>query len=310
MELHSASGRWSLGMGLAVFTALQWGSLPILLKGLVGSLDAYTITWYRFFTTFGFLLVIFLVRRKAIEPLFALRGGHLVLLAVAVGGLCANHILYLIALVHLSPSTAQVLIQLSSMFLLLGSLTIFKESFSSNQWLGLAFLLVGLVLFFNQSYDEISSGRGSLLKGGLIMTVAALLWAVYALAQKQLLRHLSPEAIIFAIYLGGTLLFLPTSDPGAALELERAHIALLAICSLVGLASYLSFARALEHMEASRFSVVHAATPLITAGGMATWARLFPGLFPEEHLNALSLFGACLVVVGSALGSWRKASQS
>ena len=136
------------------------------------------------------------------------------------------------------------------MFLLIGSLAIFRESFSTLQGLGLITLIIGLMLFFNQRYSEILSGAGSLLPGILITIAAAASWAVYALSQKQLLKSIPSESIMFVIYLAGSLIFLPFSHPTELFQLNRFQSALLTLCALITLISYLSFAEALDHIEA------------------------------------------------------------
>ena len=53
MNIHQTTGRWLLGLSLALITAFFWGLLPILLKGLLANTDPYTITWYRFLVAGG-----------------------------------------------------------------------------------------------------------------------------------------------------------------------------------------------------------------------------------------------------------------
>src|SRR6185295_7052487 len=48
--VHKVSGRWRLGLALAVLTAACWGVLPVALAILLHTLDAYTLTWIRFVT--------------------------------------------------------------------------------------------------------------------------------------------------------------------------------------------------------------------------------------------------------------------
>ena len=48
MGLHQASGRWQLGLGLTLATALFWATLPIALKVALEILDPITLTWFRF----------------------------------------------------------------------------------------------------------------------------------------------------------------------------------------------------------------------------------------------------------------------
>jgi drug/metabolite transporter (DMT)-like permease len=48
MALHQASGRWKLGLSMALLTALSWATLPVALKITLEQLDPYTLTWFRF----------------------------------------------------------------------------------------------------------------------------------------------------------------------------------------------------------------------------------------------------------------------
>ena len=56
MALHQASGRWKLGLLLALVTAACWATLPVALKITLGALDPYTLTWFRFVLAGGALL--------------------------------------------------------------------------------------------------------------------------------------------------------------------------------------------------------------------------------------------------------------
>ena len=302
MNIHTPTGHWRFGFMLSILTALQFGVLSIVLKGLLSSLDVITITWFRFGVA-ALLLAIVVARKNGLSQAFRLRGLKLLLLFLAITGLCGNFALYLWGLEFVSPSTVQVVIQAVPMFLLIGSLAIFRESFSTLQGLGLITLIIGLILFFNQRYSEILSGAGSLLPGILITIAAAASWAVYALSQKQLLKSIPSESIMFLIFLAGSLIFLPFSHPTELFQLNRFQSALLALCALITLISYLSFAEALDHIEASRVGVVLATTPLITVAGMAFFAPMLPDLLKPEGLNSLSLAGAFLVMIGSMLGS-------
>lgn len=302
MKTHTPTGQRQVGFLLSILTALLFGLLPIILKGLLSSLDVITITWFRFGVP-ALLMAIIVARKSGLSRAFGLRGFRLLLLFLAVTGLCGNFALYLWGLEFVSPSTVQVIIQAAPMFLLIGSLAIFRESFSTLQGFGLITLIIGLILFFNQRYSEILSGAGSLLPGILITIAAAASWTVYALSQKQLLKSIPSESIMFLIYLAGSLIFLPFSHPAELFQLSRLQCALLTLCALITLISYLSFAEALDHIEASRVGVVLATTPLITVAGMTLFAPMLPDLLKPEELNSLSLAGALLVVIGSMLGS-------
>jgi len=62
--MHTTSGRWQLGLALALTTAVCWGLLPIALKITLAGMDAWTLTWYRFATAAAVLGAFLAWRRR------------------------------------------------------------------------------------------------------------------------------------------------------------------------------------------------------------------------------------------------------
>ncbi|NOZ69837.1 MAG: DMT family transporter [Deferribacteres bacterium] len=302
MNVHVTTGRWRLGLALSVVTALLWGVLPIALKALLEYMDVFTIIWYRFSVAAAFLFV-FVIRKNGLPTAVKIRRPVMFLLAAAALGLCGNYILYIVGLDHLSPSTATVVIQLAPMFMLLGSLIVFRERFGTGQWVGFAVLVAGLMLFFNNRLDELVYRLTNYTTGVLLITAAAVSWAMYALAQKQLLRSFSSESIMLFIYSMGVLVFLPFARPAGVAGLDGTGLLLLVFCAFNTLIAYGSFAEALDHWEASRVSMILATTPLITMAAMKLCTVMFPGFAGGEQLNYLSVAGGVLVVAGSITSS-------
>jgi len=299
VNLHRTTGRQGLGLTLALFTAGVWGSLPIALKVLLAALDPFTLTCSRFLLA-SVLLALLGVHRQGL-PVRAIGAGYLLLLAVAGAGLGGNYVFYQMGLRHISPSTAQIVAQLSPMFMMVGSLVLFKERFTRLQWLGFAVLLGGLFLYFNERLEELLYGLRELTRGVLLILAAAVGWASYALAQKQLLERLDPTFVLFVLYLGGGLLLLPLTSPARLVDLSWPQFALLGGTALATLLSYRSFAGALQHLEGSRVSIVISLSPLVTVAGVSLIGPLVPELIQPDPLNPASVGGALLVVSGSVL---------
>lgn len=297
-SMHKTSGRWKLGLALALTTALMWGLLPIALKLLLGAMDAYTITWYRFLAA-AIVLGIFQARRGALGGLNGLAPRAWLLMVVAVAGLLANYVIYLLGLDYITPGAAQVVIQLAPVLLLLGGLIVYGERFSGAQWLGFIVLLTGMALFFNHRIDELFGSFGDYALGVVLIVIAAFTWASYALAQKQLLNSLPSEKIMLVIYIAGVAVFLPPSEIGSIAELDGFGLGLLVFASVNTLIAYGAFAESLDHWEASRVSAVLAITPLLTLVFMALFSMVTDAVSPEP-LNLLSMIGAILVAGGSA----------
>ncbi|WJM96314.1 DMT family transporter [Pseudomonas defluvii] len=298
--MHISSGRWVYGLFLALLTAVLWGILPIKLKQVLLVMDPVTVTWFRLLVSGGLLLA-FLGATRRLPSVRALGRNGRFLLLLCVGGLVGNYVLYLIGLNMLSPGTAQLMIQMGPVLLLISSVVVFKERFSLGQGIGLVILLLGFGLFFNQRLDELLTSLGTYTKGILIILLAAAVWTFYALGQKQLLTVWSSPQVMMVIYLICALILTPWAHPLEALQLSPLQGWLLLACCLNTLVAYGAFAEALAHWEASRVSATLAITPLVTFGCVALAAMLWPGYVQPEQINGLAYIGAVIVVLGSVL---------
>jgi len=120
MNRHTTSGRWGLGISLALFTTFIWGLIPVILKVLIQSLDAYTITFYRFFIAAVLSAAAVMYRSDFRSMIRGIRGMYWILALAAILGFTGSYILYPLALAYVSPSVAQVLNQVSFIFMLVG----------------------------------------------------------------------------------------------------------------------------------------------------------------------------------------------
>jgi len=296
--MHSTSGRWRLGLALALTTAVFWGMLPIALQVALEGMDAWTITWYRFATA-ALALGIFLAWRGRVPLRAPLTRRGWVLYAVALLCLVANYVSYLLSLELTSPTVAQVLIQLAPMFLLFGGVIVFRERFAPLQWAGFVVLVAGLLVFFHDRYAEVFALQTRLGLGVAVMLFSALVWSVYAMAQKQLLTQLASGQVLFLLYAGAVPLLLPPAQLAQILELNGLQLGMLAFCCANTVIAYGCFAEALEHWEVSRVSAVVTLAPIVTVLGMQGAAWLWPAGVPAESLSGWNLLGASLVVAGS-----------
>ena len=309
MDLHRPSGNRSLGFSLAALTMLLWGVLPLALKVVLDSLDAVTITWFRFGAS-SLLLGAWLAWRGRLPRLGGLAATGRVLLVVATLGLAVNYLTYLVGLDLTSAANAQVLIQLAPLLLALGGLIVFRERFTPFQWLGFAILVAGLGIFFAGQLLALARDLDRYLRGVALLVLAAVTWAVYGLAQKQLLHSLSSQAVMLCIYVGCFLCFSAGAKPAALGALDGAALAALLFCAVNTLLAYGAFAAALEHWEASRVSAVLSLTPLATLSYAWLGGIWLPDWVQAESVSPWSLSGAFAVVGGSLLISLSGAPRS
>jgi drug/metabolite transporter (DMT)-like permease len=305
--MHQTSGRWRLGLALSLLTVVLWGILPIALKVTLQALDVYTVTWFRFVVSFG-LLAVYLAMRGKLPIAANLGSASGKLLAIAIIFLALNYILFLKGLALTSPANAEVIIQLAPVLLGFGGLVVFKEHYTLRQWIGVSVLTLGFVLFFNEQLTNLITAQGEYLLGTGLTVLGAAAWAIYALAQKQLLQSLSSASIMLIIYGACALLFTPFAQPQIIFTLNYLQTGMLIFCALNTLIAYGAFAEALEHWEASRVSAVLALAPIVTLISVDVVSVIAPSLIPPERLTVIGIAGAALVVSGSmaiALGKVR-----
>ncbi|MGM3304922.1 DMT family transporter [Anabaena sp. WFMT] len=296
--MHQSSGRWRLGLGLSLVTVFLWGILPIALKVILQALDVYTIIWFRFSMSFV-LLAIYLSVQGKLPTIEELRSSSGKLLAIVTIFLATNYFFFMQGLALTAPANAEVIIQLATVLLGFGGLVIFKEHYTLRQWIGVSVLTLGFALFFNAQLTNLITAQGQYLLGSGLVVLGAVAWAIYALAQKQLLQSLSSSNIMLIIYGGCALLFTPFAKINTVFSLNPLHLGMLLFCGLNTLIAYGAFAESLAHWEASRVSAVLALAPIVTLISVWIVSGIFPTLIPPEHITIIGIIGALLVVSGS-----------
>ena len=307
-NLHQITGRWRYGLFLTLITCVMWTVLPLFLKLLLEKMDPVTITWYRFLMCSVMMWAI-LARTGSLPRRHQFGRATLWLVVIAALGLYGNYILFLYGLDRVSPGAAQILIQSGPMFLLIASLIIFREPFTSTQWIGFAILTIGMFLFFNRQLDELFTTLGQYTIGAILILLAAVLWTAFSLAQKQLLRNFSSGQILFMLCVGAVVLYAPTTRPAQIIVLNNTEIGILIFCGFNLVIAYGCFTEALQHWEASRISATLSLIPLTTLGLLEICERWLPAIGKSENLNLLGWTGAVLVVVGSVLCALAKRSS-
>lgn len=297
----SASGQNHLfGFTLSLITAGLWGTLPVALKELLAGMDASTIVWYRFLVA-GIVLLLWLSIRKELPNVFAVSSRIRWYLLIASIGLCCNYYWFSDSLNYVNAETSEAVIQLTTLFLILGGVIFYKEPFVGVQKLGTLLILCGLLLFFHDRLSEFTSFENTQTIGVFILVLSAITWTTYALLQKQLLQTFSSPQILLLIYVFSAAALMPLSNPSTLLGLTGFQFGLLLFCCVNTLVAYGCFAEALKVWDASKVSAVLALAPLFTIGALRITVYFVPDYAFSDRLNWISLLGALFLVVGSVL---------
>ncbi|CCV30832.1 TPA: DMT family transporter [Yersinia enterocolitica] len=294
-----------LGIFLALTTAVFWGALPIAMKQVLEVMEPYTIVWYRFMmATIG--LGIILASRRQLPSLKLFRQRRwLVLLIVATCGLLGNFIFFSSSLQYLSPTTSQVIGQLSPVGMMVASVLILKERMRITQVIGAVMLIFGLLLFFNTSLHELFTRMTDYTLGVALGVCAAVVWVSYGVAQKVLLRRMASQQILLLLYTLCAIALFPLAKPAVIFQLNGWQFACLLFCGVNTLVGYGALAEAMARWQAAQVSALVTLTPLFTLFFSILLALAWPDMFAAPSLNFVGYVGAFVVVAGamfSAIG--------
>jgi drug/metabolite transporter (DMT)-like permease len=286
---------------LSLVTTVMWGVLPLALGILLDHISAFTSMTVRFVVAALFLIVVLGIRRD-LPKLKGLARGDWGLLLLAILGLAGNYLFFQLGVHMTTPATAQLLIQISPVMFLLGSIFFFKERLVKMQWVGLFILLCGFGLYFWGRGNNAEAGAEYGL-GVVCILIASVTWAAYALAQKQLLTVFKSQPLMMLIYAGGFVAAVPFADLPSVRVLDGLGIALLTFAAFNTIIAYGAFAEALAHWEASRVSAVLALTPVLTLLLAHLLSGIWPAYVRAETLSWINVTGAVMVVSGSMVAA-------
>ena len=289
-----------MGFSLSLTAAAMWGVLPIALKELLLGMNAQTIVWYRFLVA-GLILFFWLSFKKELPNVFSTTRLIQLLLVIAALGLCSNYYFFSDSLNYVNGETSEAVIQLTTLFLILGGVVFYKEPFVGVQKFGTFLIVCGLLLFFHDRLAEFADFQSNQTIGVFIVFLAAITWTIYSLLQKKLLERFSSPQILFLIYSFSAIILLPFISANILLDLTSFELGLLGFCCMNTLIAYGCFTEALNCWEASKVSAVLALAPLFTIGGLKLIVYVYPTYAFTDRLSALSIIGALLLVIGSVL---------
>jgi drug/metabolite transporter (DMT)-like permease len=179
----------------------------------------------------------------------------------------------------------------------LGSYFWLGEGLSGSQLMGVALALVGMVHVVVQGqWQQLATFR--LVPGDILIVIAAIAWAVYALLQRLWGSRLSATAQLAVISLGGALVTLPFavwemfSGKTPALGWEAFTMVVLTAV-FPGVLAYWIYNWAQRVLGASRVAVTFYLGPLYTA--------LISQAVLNEPLHGFHFVGAILILSGVAL---------
>lgn len=290
-------------------TILVWGTAFTGIKVLVQYLSPADVAVLRFLFGAVPFVGLWIVKRRAWRrrPPMDARGALRILLlgalAVPVYHVTLNwgeQILTTTASHDVAAGVSALLVATTPGFTFILAVPALGERATVRRVLGLLVALVGVALL-------VFWGRGvptepAAVRGGLVVLLAPISWAVYSILIKKELRRLGPLELTTYSLLAGTILLAPFSlrglwDAAPTLPLEAWVWAVwLGVAATFG--GYVVWNVALQHWDATRVSTFVYLAPLAAVG----WAVVLV----DERVTWAMAFGGALILFGVWLASGRR----
>jgi drug/metabolite transporter (DMT)-like permease len=291
------------GILYAVITAVLFGVLAIALKYSLSGLTPADITWFRFVLAFVILTGYYYFRKP--QYLRILRKPPLILI-IATLCLSLNYYGFIEGLNLTTPSIAQVFIQLGPVLLAAAGFIFFHEKVTWRQIVGLFLVVAGLLIFYNEQFSLILSGKGRWQTGVIWILVAAIAWAAYSVLLKIMVLKHPPMQLNLVIFGLPVLLYLPFVNFSHFAGIHIAGWLILIFLGLNTLVAYGLLSMAIHYIEANKVSVILILNPILTFALMAIISHSGATWIQHEHYTAVTLLGATIVLAGAILTIFRK----
>lgn len=186
-----------------ILTAFLFGTMEVALKLAGSELDAFQLTFLRFFI--GGLLLFPFALTELKRNGTRLKGKDFLYLAyVGILGIPLSMVFFQLGVMHSNASTASVLISINPMFTMIFAHFMTEEKMTKNSFVVLFFGLLG-ILFMVKPWD-LQEGNTAL--GIFLMLLAAMLFGLYTVAGKISVKKMGIMAQTSFSFLFGSLILL------------------------------------------------------------------------------------------------------
>jgi len=263
-----------LYLGITLFF---FSSMEVISKPLMGSVDPFFLTWFRFFVG-GLFLLLFVRKRLSLRS---------VLLLATVGSMnsIVSMTLLQLSIKYGNASTAATLVSTNPLFV---SLLVFiaGEKLAKRKFFGALLGLMGIIVF---AYGKIV---GDTFIGIFFGVSAALSFALYSLIMKRfIVKYGALVSTAYSSFFSSILYGMLLAITGKLSFPELSFTGWLGVLYLgIGVTgvAYLTFFKAMESLGVSAASRVFYLKPIVST--------LFAVAFLSEQLGVIKIIGTAIVI--------------
>lgn len=276
---------------------LIWAGSFIFIRIGLKDFPPITLAFLRFAAASPLLLILYLFNKNKDEKEthFNLKFIFLKLNVLALTGVSLLYIFQFYSLKFISASVGSIIINLTTIFMVLFSVLFLNEKLNKRKILGILIAFIGVSILVSNGWEKINFSSTQFL-GCILMLGAALCWAIYSILTKKVLEFNSNLTITLITFLLGTAHLFPAAfileNPLKAI-FKASKIGWLSVFYLGFLSSALAYFlwnKILIKSEVSKVGAILYIIPIPTI--------IFEYFLLREAVATITLIGAFLVIVG------------
>lgn len=261
-----------------LFTLIAFSSIEVSSKPLMGTVDPFFMTAFRFLVG-GLVLMFFVDKQIETKDLLPLT------LIGALNGILSMTSLQL-SVAHSNASTAATLVASNPIFVSLFALLILKEKHTIRRYIGIALGFVGLIVF---SLGMIS---GDSWLGIFYGVVAAVTFGLYTVLMGKYMKKYTPVSVTAYSTLISSLIYIAILALSGHFYVPSIGISEWGILIYLGVVvtglAYLTYFKAIELIGTAQSSRVFFLKPIV--------ATLFAVILLGEPLSVAKIVGMLIVL--------------
>jgi len=276
-----------------ILTLIIFASMEAVSKPLMGHIDPFALTFWRFAVGFLFFLFYPGMKKRFKEIMHFNKKDWLAVISLGILNTFLAMSLLQISVKHCSAATSATIFCSNPVFVMLISSVLGLEKFSLRKSIGI-FTGVGAVAF-------IMAEKGFVLNSGALFALsAAIVFAAYTVLSKSTVSKIDPFTVNLTSFFSGltaNFIFMSVADisfvPSAEFFNVSRTLAFLYLGFVVTGAGYVTFFETIKRFTAVSSSIVFMLKPAL--------AVLFSAIFLNETLSAHFFAGLLMLTAATAV---------
>ena len=283
----------------ALLSVIAWSTVFIVVKIVIDKSNPILLSMSRFFIA-SIILLIYVYHRKMLRQLKNIcLDEYKNIVFQGLTGIAGMSPILFYGIKYTSASISSIIMNSNPLIIAVLSSLFLKEKLKSINIAGIIIGYIGIISILSRGENIFKLFTSKHLFGDILCIVAAILWSLYIINGKKLLKRYNPIIVTLAAMIIGTVILTPPliifhweDIYNISMEIFGAIIYLGIVPTGIGFTLWFN---ALERLPASKLSIIGYLVPILSL--------ILSVILLGEKVNVFILTGFILVVLGLYLSN-------